>query len=304
MEDNSFWKGIECVANELHSPAWLDPGPLPQLQGECAVIGYPSPGESICVTAGVCSRVEVQPYVHATSSLLAVQLDAAINSGNSGGPVVNHRLQVVGIAFQSVDASENESVGYFVPWLIVRHFLRDLEKNGKYSGFPDAGFRYQNMESLAMRSAVGLPPNLDGSGVLVKSVDMTSDAAHVLKRGDIVVGLDELDVSNSGTVPFSEQPGERIDMSFLVTSRFVGEHIRVRFWRDCELHEEKYKLPAMGDARLVKSHAQRQYVIFGGLVFVQLSEPYLNGEFEEYVCSRDLFFFFAHTLYLGMQPRN
>lgn len=281
VEDNTFWDGIENVADELRALPWLDPGPLPQLQGECAVIGYPSPGESICVTAGVCSRVEVQPYVYATSSLLAVQLDAAINSGNSGGPVVDHRLQVVGIAFQSVDASENESVGYFVPWLIVQHFLDDLKKNNVYTGFPEPGFRYQNMESLAMRAALGLPPNLDGSGILVKTVDATSDAARVLKRGDIVVGLDGLDVSNSGTVPFSEQPGERIDLSFLVTSRFVGDDIRVRFWRDSELHEATYKLPAMCDARLVKSHAPRQYVVYGGLVFVQLSEPYLDCEFDE-----------------------
>ncbi len=41
-------------------------------------------GDTISVTSGVVSRIEVTSYVHGTTELLAVQIDAAINSGNSG----------------------------------------------------------------------------------------------------------------------------------------------------------------------------------------------------------------------------
>ena len=63
---------------------------------------FPIGGESISVTSGVVSRIEVTAYVHGSAELLGVQIDAAINSGNSGGPAFNARGQCVGIAFQSL----------------------------------------------------------------------------------------------------------------------------------------------------------------------------------------------------------
>ena len=45
-------------------------------------------GDSFCVTRGVVSRMDLTDYAHGAQSLLAVQTDAAINAGNSGGPVV------------------------------------------------------------------------------------------------------------------------------------------------------------------------------------------------------------------------
>ena len=55
-------------------------------QDAVAVIGYPIGGDTISVTSGVVSRIEVTAYVHGSTELLAVQIDAAINSGNSGTP--------------------------------------------------------------------------------------------------------------------------------------------------------------------------------------------------------------------------
>lgn len=54
------------------------------MQDPVAVIGYPIGGDTISVTSGVVSRIEVTAYVHGSTELLAVQIDAAINSGNSG----------------------------------------------------------------------------------------------------------------------------------------------------------------------------------------------------------------------------
>lgn len=63
---------------------------------------YPIGGETLSVTSGVVSRIEVTSYVHGTAELLGIQTDSAINSGNSGGPAFNGRGQCVGIAFQSL----------------------------------------------------------------------------------------------------------------------------------------------------------------------------------------------------------
>ena len=58
-------------------------GPLPSLQDEVEVLGYPAGGDSLCVTKGVVSRIEMQEYAQAGERLLAMQIDAAINPGVS-----------------------------------------------------------------------------------------------------------------------------------------------------------------------------------------------------------------------------
>lgn len=48
------------------------------------------------------SRIEVITYSHSHSRALAITVDAAVNSGNSGGPVVSEASgEIVGIAFQA-----------------------------------------------------------------------------------------------------------------------------------------------------------------------------------------------------------
>lgn len=75
VDDDEFWEEFE----EYHKLGQLlHPGPLPELQDPVRVIGYPSPGNQIGITAGVCSRVEMLHYAHGQDELLAVQIDAAV----------------------------------------------------------------------------------------------------------------------------------------------------------------------------------------------------------------------------------
>lgn len=54
-------------------------------------------------------------YVHGSAELLGVQIDAAINSGNSGGPVFNDQDECVGVAFQSMKQDDAENIGCGFP---------------------------------------------------------------------------------------------------------------------------------------------------------------------------------------------
>lgn len=80
VDSEQFWEDFdEHVGMDDGRHAFLTPGPLPELQDPVLVIGYPSPGNQISVTAGVTSRVEMQNYVHGQGELLAVQIDAAVS---------------------------------------------------------------------------------------------------------------------------------------------------------------------------------------------------------------------------------
>jgi hypothetical protein len=147
VDDDSFWADVAPIVM----------GKLPRLQDQCTVVGFPIGGDTISVTAGVASRVEMTPYAHSSSELLAVQIDAAINSGNSGGPVFDSKGLCVGVAFQSLKHEDAENIGYVIPVPVIEHFLGDYDRFKKYTGFPSLGLEWQKVESVHLRRALGLP---------------------------------------------------------------------------------------------------------------------------------------------------
>lgn len=123
----------------------LNLGELPELHQRVTVIGYPTGGDNVSVTRGVVSRIEPQQYAHSIiHKLLAVQIDAAINSGNSGGPALDQDNNVVGVAFQSLQGADN--IGYIIPTPVINHFIEDVQKNGKYLGFLRLGIQTQILD--------------------------------------------------------------------------------------------------------------------------------------------------------------
>lgn len=123
VEDDRFWDDL--------SPLVF--GGMPNLQDEVSVVGYPVGGESLSITSGVVSRIEMQKYAQASADLLAIQIDAAINPGNSGGPVVAGN-EVIGVAFQSLSSEDTENIGYVVPVNVITHFLESVARSGRYEG--------------------------------------------------------------------------------------------------------------------------------------------------------------------------
>ncbi|KAJ7298714.1 hypothetical protein O6H91_Y475800 [Diphasiastrum complanatum] len=262
VDDDNFWKGVEP----------LKFGSLPRLQDGVIVVGYPVGGETISVTSGVVSRIEVTSYVHGASELLTIQIDAAVNPGNSGGPAFNDRGECVGIAFQVLRLVDAENIGLLIPTTVIYHFLNDYERNGIYTGFPCLGVWWQRLESSALRSFLKMKPSQ--KGVLIQKVAPTAPSYDVLQKGDVILRFDGIPVANEGTVPF--RSAERIDFHFLVTQKFSGESAEVEILRDGKVMkvQTSFKPPV----HLVPIHNEGRlpsYFIVAGLVFVPVCQPYI-----------------------------
>ena len=245
-------------------------GGLPVLGDRVSALGFPIGGERLSITEGVVSRIEVYPYAHSQRHLLAVQIDAAINSGNSGGPVVKDG-EIVGVAFEALDEAEN--VGYMIGAPVVKHFLRDLEL-GVNDGFPDLGVVVQPLESKAHRKSLGLSPK-SYSGVLVTGVMHGGSAYGVLKEGDVLMTLDNKHVAADGSVSFRK--GERIDMAHQVAKHHVGDSMPVKVNRKGK--ELTFKIELKPPRYLVAEDAydvKPTYYLYGGLLFVPLSRDLLK----------------------------
>lgn len=266
VNSDEFWEGVSPV----------DFGALPSLQDAVTVVGYPIGGDTISVTSGVVSRIEVTSYVHGATELLGVQIDAAINAGNSGGPAFNAKGQCVGIAFQSLKHEDAENIGYVIPTPVISHFINDFERNGDYTGFPILGIDWQKIENPDLRKSLGMEPQQ--KGVRVRRVEPTAPAAKHLQSSDIILSFDGIDVANDGTVPFRH--GERIGFSYLVSQKYTGEQARVRILRNKEFLEFDVQLDT--HKRLVPAHIKGRppsYYILAGIVFAAVTVPYLRSEY-------------------------
>lgn len=266
VSSDEFWEGVSPV----------EFGALPSLQDAVSVVGYPIGGDTISVTSGVVSRIEVTSYVHGATELLGVQIDAAINAGNSGGPAFNAKGQCVGIAFQSLKHEDAENIGYVIPTPVINHFINDFERNGDYTGFPILGIDWQKIENPDLRKALGMEPQQ--KGVRVRRVEPTAPAAQHLQSSDILLSFDDIDVANDGTVPF--RLGERIGFSYLVSQKYTGEQAKVRILRNAECLEFNVRLET--HKRLVPAHIRGRppsYYILAGIVFAAVSVPYLRSEY-------------------------
>ncbi len=259
LEDASFLNGID--------PAPL--GELPDLEDRVSVLGYPVGGEELSVTEGVVSRIEVQCYSHSERYLMAVTVDAAINDGNSGGPVVMGG-RVVGIAFQSMDDAEN--VGEMVPTPLIRHFLKCVEE-GLDPAIPSLSIAWQTLQNPVMRTANGLANG--GSGVLVTHVDYGGAGWGVLQVGDVLLNLGGYSIANNGTILFDES--YRMALHAVLGMHFVGEDLSVQVLRDGEVLNLTANLKAPAHlVPMANYDKDPTYFIYGGVVFQPLTLDYLE----------------------------
>jgi len=146
-----------------------------------------------------------------------VQTDAAINSGNSGGPLVNIYGEIIGInTFIFSESGGSIGIGFAIPINTVKKSARELIEYGKIRQIW-FGFKVQELNQL-IASHLKLK-SLDG--VLVNYIQRKSPAALAgLKEGDIVVEI------NGNTIKDTR------DAELAVFDISVGDKIRIGILRD------------------------------------------------------------------------
>lgn len=260
VEDDSFFENA--------IPLKIDG--LPKLQSRVNVYGFPTGGETISITEGIVSRIEVDYYVHSSERYLLAQVDAAINPGNSGGPVISNG-NIVGIAMQALEHAEN--IGYMVPAPIIKHFLKDIEDN-RFDGFPELDIYIQLMENKALRTSLKLPKK--SGGLLVTGVAEDSNLLDIIKPGDVILELDKHPIARDGKVTLAN--GIRVESSHLEYLKQVGDSLTIKLYRKGKVINKT--IPLTGRKKRINNKEYDRapsYFVFGGFVFQPLSRGYLTA---------------------------
>lgn len=261
---------------------------LPRVFDKVRVVGYPIGGEACSVTEGVVSRVEVQEYSHSLRFGLALTVDAAINSGNSGGPLVDAFTgHVVGVAFQKMVARGVELQGHAVPAPVIQRFLDDVASaqpdafaEGSNSSssrtplrlrMPSLGCDYQSLEPTALREKLRLGSR---KGILVSRLHHAGEPP-ALQPGDVLMTFNGHQLDELG---FSDLFGRRLHFGAARDLCRVGSNVELEVWRDGNVQKVQQVLqPAQHLVPRGQYDTRPRFFIVGGLVFQPLSNEYLQG---------------------------
>lgn len=166
------------------------------------------------VTVGVVSAKSRRGYDIPLASF--IQTDAAINFGNSGGPLLNAKGEVVGINAAIQRQMLAEGIGFAIPINPVKKILDQLKEKGKVShGYLGVGVK---PVSEKIKDYYKLPVS-KGAFVDTVQTDLPGDKAGI-KVGDIIVSVDDREIKDS-----SELVEE-------ISSRAAGERVELGIYRN------------------------------------------------------------------------
>ena len=106
----------------------LAPEGSASLGDSVTVLGYPLAnvlGDDLTITSGIISAKQNCPWLDEDDEVECIKTDAAINRGNSGGPLINHRGEVIGVNVRKGRGLLVEGVGYAIASEFVRQWLTD-----------------------------------------------------------------------------------------------------------------------------------------------------------------------------------
>eukprot|EP01012_Entosiphon_sulcatum_P018993 TRINITY_DN23822_c0_g2_i1.p1 TRINITY_DN23822_c0_g2~~TRINITY_DN23822_c0_g2_i1.p1 ORF type:complete len:559 (-),score=82.78 TRINITY_DN23822_c0_g2_i1:19-1695(-) len=278
VASETFWRGTK--------PLPLDLDLLPHPLDHVYAAGFPLGGDNLSFTRGIVSRFQMVDYTDGTPNV-AIQIDAAINHGNSGCPILSLDGKVVGIAFSGRPGAQ--SMGYMIPMPVVKVFLENLKLHGSWPGVCSLGVAWNQLENPYLRQSLGLGtharfgiggsrkiPGKDLTGVLVVGVDKGSPAEGLVQPRDVILAIDGLAVANDGSTVF--RGNERVPFWAIVRNKPCGASCELKILRDGE--ERNVTLTAQSLKKLIPAtehQSPRSYLIVGGLVFLPLSDPLMRS---------------------------
>ena len=168
------------------------------------------------VTAGIISALDRKMTVENTTYKV-IQADCAINSGNSGGALVNSKGQVIGITTLKLSGTGIEGVSFAIPINDTISIYQTLIEKGKVSR-PFVGISGLDIdEATAIRNGLT-------KGIYVDSVVSGSAAEEAgIKSGDVIVSFDGKSISTMD------------ELNEIKNTKNIGDKVEIEFYRKNEL---------------------------------------------------------------------
>jgi len=252
---------------------------LPKIKDAVNAYGYPTGGQELSITEGIISRIEVAGYNYGNSGL-RIQVDAALNPGNSGGPTISDG-KVIGIVYSGIPSADN--IGFIIPADEIRMFLEDV-KDGTYEGKPNIHAVLQVAENDALREMLKIDPTV--TGIVVSATD--SSDANSLKEWDFITHIGEHAIDNDGRVLAGDDL--RLNFRYFVPKLAKDGKLPMTVLRKGESVKLEVPVPSQRDLLIPPlMNDYPQYFIIGPLVFSSATRELVTSGGEKLITTLTTF---------------
>jgi serine protease Do len=175
---------LKIETKETLQAATLGSSATLQIGQDVCAIGNPA-GLNKTITKGIISGLNRYFSESAGYTLSSIQIDAAVNPGNSGGALLDMYGNVVGVVNSKIVAEYTENLGFAISIDEAKPIVSDLIQHGKVTGRPLLGITPVELdEYTAYRYGYNTP------GILVKEIFSDAPVAQSgLKVGDLIIKL-------------------------------------------------------------------------------------------------------------------
>jgi len=240
-------------------------------------VGYPLGLENAKYSAGIISGIEEHFF----------QIDAPINGGNSGGPLLNSKNKVIGINTSKITTSEG--IGFSTPinfyinqkkLMLKNKIIRKCNLLCEFNNADNNLWKYLTEDKIENYT----------TGYYIKKCYEDSDLFIIygIKSGDILIEIDNNKVDNFGEIKVSWS-SEKINLDNYLKRFNKDDIIKMKFWlsEKKKILEINYKLNYIFPIKLGLSILEKiDYFVFGGLVLMNFSLNHIKIFKDEYL---DLF---------------
>lgn len=207
---------------------------------DITVIGNPLGELTFSLTRGVVSALDRKINTDG-NPITMFQIDAAVNSGNSGGPAFDSEGNVVGIVTAKYASGTTEGLGFCIPSDSAEKIASDIIECGYMRGKATLGISYEDAETVYeyYYRRYGMNVNrIEGlltSGVYVASVTSGSPAEKAgLEKGDYITAADGSEISDSSALKAllgAHSPGDTVTLKICRSGNYseitvtLGEYV-------------------------------------------------------------------------------
>jgi len=208
---------VDAPASVLHA---LELGDSSDVAVGDPVVAMGSPfGLEGTVTSGIVSALHRQMTAPNNFTITdSIQTDAAINHGNSGGPLLNMQGQVIGVNAQiESESGGNDGVGFAIPSNTVRSIVSQLIETGEVDHAYLGITMVTAPEGVAVTEVRADTP-ADDADIRAATGTRTVDGQQVPTGGDVIVAFDGNPVTSSAELQSAvdaKKPGDEVSVTVL-----------------------------------------------------------------------------------------
>lgn len=200
-------------------------------------IGAPLDNEySWTVTRGILSGkdrlvdVSVSSTGNADWVMSVLQTDAAINSGNSGGPLANSNGEVIGITNMKLVSDGVEGMGFAIPIEDAVNYAGQLRENGKIER-PFLGISMLDSSDTynLARYRISLDANIEGA-VVIETQDGSPASDAKLQMGDVITKIEDYEVTSVARLKYylyKYAPGDKVKITYVRNGKTTTATIKL-----------------------------------------------------------------------------